>query len=130
MANPGEDSLIQDPSTGYWEAVYPPSDLSWFEDSDIIAYKIKEKWILDKNGDVRDKKISAIAPIIKMYDSNGNDIGERELFWIDYGALEELLKPYYIKLDRYKKDQIISLYDFFDKREFYASKIDTKVLSD
>ena len=127
---PGEDSLIQDPSTGMWEAVYPPSDHIWYQDSDIIGYKIKEKWFLDKNGNVRHKKISAIAPMIMMKDWNGNDIGERELFWIDYGALEELLKPYYIKLDRYKKDQIISLYDFFDKREFYASKIDTKVLSD
>ena len=126
---PGEDSLITN-ADGFIEAVYPANDIIWYQDSDIIGYKIKEKWFLDRNGNVRNKKISAIAPMIMMKDGFGNDIGERELFWIDYGALEELLKPYYIKLDRYKKDQIISLYDFFDKREFYASKIDTKVLSD
>ena len=71
----------------------------------------------------RDKIITAIAPIIIHRDNNGNVIGERELFWLEYTALVELLTPYYIQLNRYKKEEIITLGDFFDRREFYASEV-------
>jgi hypothetical protein len=120
---PGEDSVIVNDRTGFLEAVYPPSEFLWVEDSDILAYKIKEKWILDENGNVLDKMITSIAPIVMEKDDNGNEMGKKELFWIDFNELTEMLEPYFIKLDRYKKDQIISLHDFFDTREFYASEI-------
>ena len=120
---PGEDSIIINEKTGFYEVVYPPDDFFWYHDSDILAYKIKEKWILDDNGNVLDKKIVAVAPIIMRKDDNGNEVGKTELFWIDYTALADMLKPYFVKVDRYKKDQILSLHEFFDTREFYASEV-------
>lgn len=120
---PDEDSIIYNPKTGFHEAVYPPDDIVLYQDKDIVAYNIKEKWILDENGKVLDKIITAIAPIIIQKDNNGNDVGERELFWLEYTALVELLTPYYIQLNRYKREEIITLGEFFDRREFFASEI-------
>ncbi len=120
---PDEDSIIYNSKTGFYETVYPPDDIVLYQDKDIIAYNIKEKWVLDENGKVLDKIITAIAPIIIHRDNNGNVIGERELFWLEYTALVELLTPYYIQLNRYKKEEIITLSDFFDRREFYASEV-------
>lgn len=123
---PDEDSVILNEKTGYYESVYPPSDFIWYEDKDIVSYRIKEKWILDENGNVLDKKIKAIAPTIIQKDNSGNALGKRELFWIDYKQLAPILAPYFVKLDRYKKDRIISLYEFFNSREFYASEVATE----
>jgi len=87
-------------------------DIVLFQDKNIIAYNIKEKWVLYENGKVLDKIITVIAPIIIHRDNNGNVMGERELFWLDYTALVELLTPYYIQLNRYKKEKIIDLVIF------------------
>lgn len=112
---PDEDSINAE---GY--AIYPPSTFVPFSDKDIIKYKIKEDWIVDKNGMVKDKEITAIAPIINMIDHNGQIVGEREIFWLDFNQLATVLSPYFVMMDRYRTERVVSFAKFFKEREFYA----------
>ncbi|PZE18058.1 hypothetical protein DNU06_05425 [Putridiphycobacter roseus] len=126
MVYPDEDSLIIDETDGFAMAVYPQSEFKWFQDKDIIKYKIREIWTYDKNGKVVDKKMEAIAPVIGNKDQNGNIMGERILFWIDFKELSPHLTTSFILINRYKKEKIISLLEFFQQREFYASLLEDK----
>ena len=90
---------------------------------DIVKYKIKESWQINKNGEVMDKTITSIAPIVYHKDFGGNIIGERELLWVDFKELKPILKSYYLLLDRYKRERVISYLEFFNQREFYGSVI-------
>ncbi|MFK8046654.1 MAG: hypothetical protein AB8B72_14240 [Crocinitomicaceae bacterium] len=117
---PDEDSVMMG-ADGFEVAVYPPNDYIWFKDSDVIKYKLKETWVMGKNGKVKNKIIDAIAPVIYRKDSNGKILGERTLFWVNFSELLKKLTIHHIALNRYKKEEIISLADFFNRREFYAA---------
>jgi hypothetical protein len=120
---PGEDSIDNN-----GDFVYYPFDIYFYQDKDIESYMLREKWILNINGEVVDKEILAIAPIVNNKDSYGNVVGEKELFWVDFKVLIEKIKPYYILLDRYKQERVISYFDFFNDREFYSEIIEEKIV--
>ena len=113
---PGEDSVDYDGNT-----VYYPFPFNWYQDKNIIKFKIKESWEINKNGEVMNKVITSIAPIVYQIDEEGNIYGERELFWIDFKELKPILKSYYLLLGRYKRERVISYLQFFNQREFYGS---------
>lgn len=72
-----------------------------FSPDDITSYKLKELWLFDKQGDVIEKRIIAICPIIKYYSDNDyyqdNPINT-ETIWVNFAQLQPFLKQNYIPL--------------------------------
>ena len=118
-AYPEEDSLIQDPVTGMWEAVYPPADTVWFKSSDIVQYKLKEDWFFDKERSVLDRRIIGIAPVIYLKDVGGNIIGFRELFWLYFPECRYVFQNFFVQ-NRNNDAQRMSFDDLFWKRMFQS----------
>ena len=89
----GDDSTLTLPD-GTMSYVYPPRDYMWYRDSDIIKYKVRVKVLVDKKGIEKKRSIEAIAPVVYQIDE-GQIIGERELFWLDYTEIKPFLKEGY-----------------------------------
>jgi len=113
---PDEDSITNG------NVQYYPRYFAWYRDKDILRYRLREKWIINSNGEVQDKIIEAIAPVVNRLDYvTGEIIGQKELFWIDFSELKPFLDGYYVLLDRYRTERVISYGDYFEGREYYAS---------
>lgn len=89
----GEDSTLVMPD-GTVSYVYPPRDYIWYRDSDIIKYRVRINVIVDKNGKEKKRTIESFAPVTYELDE-GQIIGERELFWVDYNEAKMLLADGY-----------------------------------
>lgn len=74
--------------------VYPAPDYWWFKDSDITKYKLRVKVIVNKKGKEKKRIIKSIAPMTNEID-NGQIVGERELFWLDFNELTPYLEEGY-----------------------------------
>ena len=119
VIDPTEDSVIYNPVTEAWEAVYPAPDTSWFTSKDIIQYKLKEDWFFNKETSKMDRRIIGIAPIIHQKDVNGNITGERELFWLYFPQCRYVFQNYFVA-NRQNDAQRMSLDDLFWKRMFQS----------
>jgi gliding motility associated protien GldN len=62
--------------------------------SDVVAYKIKEDWIFDKQRSERYVRIIGIAPITLRYAESGEVKGKKELFWLYYPECRYLFNNY------------------------------------
>ncbi len=114
---PGEDSLA---SNG--DVMYYPKEFLWYNDDNIIRYRLRERWLINNKGEVLDKIPESIAPLVNQIDFNtGEIIGQKELFWVDFDELKPLLAGYFVLLDRYRTERVISYADYFEGREYYAS---------
>jgi gliding motility associated protien GldN len=116
---PDEDSLVQDPITLDWSAVYPPSDTLWFKSSDIVQYRLKEDFFFDKERSVLDRRIIGIAPVIYNKDNNGNVTGFRELFWLYFPECRYVFQNFFVQ-NRNNDAQRMSFDDLFWKRMFQS----------
>lgn len=119
MVDPTEDSVIYNPITQVWEAVYPAADTSWFLSQDIVQYKIKEDWFFDKERSQMDRRIIGIAPVVHQKDVNGNVTGLRELFWLYFPECRYVFQNFFLK-NRHNDAQWMSLDDLFWKRMFQS----------
>jgi hypothetical protein len=113
----------------------------------IVAYNIKEDWFFDKERSMLDRRIIAIAPVVHaetdssdgsikqvffyvngersaidatgiLSSYNGNVV-ERELFWLYFPELRNVMVNYYIYNDQ-NDSQWMSFDDMFWKRRFSA----------
>lgn len=113
---PGEDSIN---SKG--EVVYYPREFIWYQDKDIIQYELRESYVFDEAGILVDKNISAIAPMSNTYDRNGNLIGLKKLFWIDFSQLKPLLANYFILRKTTETKKVLSFKDFLEQEKFTST---------
>ena len=92
----GEPVTKLDSASGLLMYVYPPRDFMWFEDNDIIKYKLRISISYNKKGIEKKRTIKAIAPVINEIDEmTGEIMGEREIFWLNYDELTPTLKEVY-----------------------------------
>jgi hypothetical protein len=117
----GNDSLDKNGNT-----VYPPDEFLWYQDKDIIGYKIKETTTTNSSGKLKSKKIDAIAPLVNTYDMNGEIQGTRELFWVDYKELSAILKDYYVTYKLATSSKVITFFEYFEARNFNAVVIENE----
>ena len=115
----GEPIMILD-KDGNLVPDYPPRDTSWFLSEDIIQYRLKEDWFMDKERGVMDVRIIAIAPVIYDKDDSGQIIGTRELFWLYFPHCRFVLNNYYA-FNSKNDAQWMSFDDLFWKRKFSSS---------
>ncbi len=88
-----------------------------FEPEDVIRYRIVEDWIFDKQRSEMQVRILGICPIVINYDQNGNMSGYRELFWLHYPSIRNLLAKNEI-FNRNNFANRLSYDEFFMMRTF------------
>ena len=118
----GYDSVRTD-ENGSIVTVYPPNEFIWYQDKDIVQYKIKESWVINEQGVILRKTIDAIAPVKNDLDENGVIIDKRELFWIDFEELGNILGGYYIYDENDLTKKVYSFKDYFDHRKFSSTVV-------
>ncbi|RMG78275.1 MAG: gliding motility protein GldN, partial [Bacteroidetes bacterium] len=83
-----DTALIFDP-TDYSEKVVVVKNALNYED--VKRFRIKETWFFDSQTSTLRVRILGIAPLLEVYDENGNFRHEKPLFWIHYPSSRELL---------------------------------------
>lgn len=92
----GEEMIKIDSISGDYFYVYPPRDFMWYEDEDIVKYKLRVSVLYNKNGIEKKRIIKSIAPIVYQTDGmTGEKTGEKELFWLDFEEITPILKKAY-----------------------------------
>lgn len=115
------DPLERVMDDGSIEYVYPPRDTVWYSSADIVQYRIKEDWFLDKQRSVLDQRIIALAPVVYAVeeDANGNKniSGLSELFWLYFPHCRFVFNNYFV-YNEHNDSQWMSFDDLFWKRRF------------
>lgn len=119
----GENIIITDPATGMQSFEYDDPDTLWYNSSDIVQYRMKEDWFLDKQRSVLDVRIIALAPVRykKDVDANGNVTigGLQEMFWLYFPHCRFVFNNYFV-YNEHNDAQWMSFDDLFWKRRFNA----------
>jgi len=116
---PGEDSMRKG------IVVYYERECVWYTDKDILAYQLREELVMDENGQLVNRRIKAIAPMVNAIDfSTGEIYGTKELFWIDFEELNLILKNYYVLLDGVYERKVKSFSQIFKERIFISNVIE------
>ena len=117
----GENIIITDPVSGVQSFKYEDPDTIWFNSSDIVQYRLKEDWFLDKQRSVLDKRIIAMAPVRYKYDVNANGdktiSGLQEMFWLYFPHCRFVFNNYFVYNEQ-NDSQWMSFDDLFWKRRF------------
>lgn len=115
------DNIIIINADGTQEFSYEAPDTVWFDSKDIVQYRMKEDWFLDKQRSVLDVRIIALAPVVYKTeeDANGNTSisGTRELFWLYFPHCRFVFNNYFVYNDK-NDSQWMSYDDLFWKRRF------------
>lgn len=115
------DPIIITLSDGTQTYQYPPRDTTWFQSDDIVQYRIKEDWFLDKQRSVLDQRIIAMAPVRYKVseDANGNKTigGLQEMFWLYFPHCRFVFNNYFV-YNEHNDAQWMSFDDLFWKRRF------------
>jgi gliding motility associated protien GldN len=91
MLNPVVIRVRQNIDTGEPEEVRSVEEV---KSSDVVAYKLKEDWIFDKQRSERYVRIIGIAPITLRYSESGEVKGKKELFWLYYPECRYIFNNY------------------------------------
>jgi gliding motility associated protien GldN len=115
------DNIVIINADGTQEFSYEAPDTVWFDSKDIVQYRMKEDWFLDKQRSVLDVRIIALAPVVYKTeeDANGNTSisGTRELFWLYFPHCRFVFNNYFVYNDK-NDSQWMSYDDLFWKRRF------------
>ncbi len=118
----GENIIIELPD-GTQSFQYEDPDTIWYQSKDIVQYRLKEDWFLDKQRSVLDVRIIAMAPVrYKMdVDANGNKTiaGLQEMFWLYFPHCRFVFNNYFVYNEK-NDAQWMSFDDLFWKRKFNA----------
>ena len=83
----------------------------------IIKYYVKEDWFFDKQRSVMDVRIIGISPVINEFDEQGEEKGEKQLFWLYFPECRYVFQNYFV-YNRQNDAQRMSFDDLFWKRMF------------
>lgn len=116
----GYEIIIELPD-GSTSFKYPAPDTIWYTSKDIVQYRIKEDWFMDKERSVLDVRILALAPVTYTYDEdaqgNKSISGMKELFWLYFPHCRFVFNNYFV-YNPSNDAQWMSFDDLFWKRRF------------
>jgi gliding motility associated protien GldN len=101
-----------------------------FNPDDVIQYRIKEEWFMDKQRSVMDVRIIGIAPMMIARDQEGNLVegGQKKLlFWVYYPEARRIFANAEVA-NRFNSSMRLTFEDIFMKRMFnsYITKEDNQ----
>ncbi len=85
----------------------------------IVAYKLKEDWIFDKQRSERYVRIIGIAPVVERKSESGEVIGEKELFWLYFPECRYIFANADV-FNLHNDAQRMTFDDLFYKRMFHG----------
>jgi len=86
---------------------------------DVVAYKLKEDWIFDKQRSERTVRIIGIAPVVEKKSESGEVIGKKELFWLYFPECRYIFANAEV-FNLHNDAQRVSFDDLFFKRLFHG----------
>ncbi|MDR4988972.1 MAG: gliding motility protein GldN [Bacteroidales bacterium] len=106
-----------------------------FNPAQVIRFRIKEEWFIDKRRSQLDVRIIGLSPAREAVDEiTGEFLGFEPLFWLPFAEIREVLAtaPVYM---RHNDKQQLSFDDFFIRRFFDATiyredRPDNRVISE
>ncbi len=114
LMSPVKTKFVENPITGEKEEKQVIEPL---RSEDILAYKIKEDWIFDKQRSERYVRIIGIAPIVNKYSDSGELKGQKELFWLYYPECRYLFNNYDV-FNSHNNSQQMTFDQMFQMRMF------------
>lgn len=87
---------IYDPTTGNYTLKPVYNELDW---ENVKRFRIKEVWYFDENTATLKVRILGIAPLLEVFDDNGNFKYEIPLFWAYYPQVRTLLNEHEVMND-------------------------------
>ncbi len=84
---------------------------------DIIAYRVKEEWIFDKQRSIFEPRIIGIAPIRLLRNTSGEIIAPSPMFWIYFPEARQVFANQEV-FNRHNDAARFSYDDFFVQRMF------------
>lgn len=101
------------------EATYVNQKLP-YKPQDIIAYKLKEDWIFDKQRSERYVRIIGIAPVVRPKAEDGTEKeGDKELFWLHYPECRYVFNNYDV-FNKHNTAQRMTFDQLFQMRMFHG----------
>ncbi len=80
--------IVIDPKTYQEYTEIVTNEFNW---QNIETFRFKEDWIFDENTSRMHVRILGIAPILNVVDDDGNNRGQRALFWAYYPSFRKYL---------------------------------------
>ena len=115
MMNPTKTKYVENPIT---QELEPKEVIEPLKSSDVMAYKIKEDWIFDKQRSERYVRIIGIAPVINKYVEGSSELkGQVELFWLYYPECRYLFNNYDV-FNAHNNSQQMTFDQMFQMRLF------------
>ena len=113
-----DTQTFEDPVTGQQITKVIQKD---FHPEDVTKFRIKEKWIFDRNQGKMVVRIEGIAPVKDEYGDDGAYRGPVALFWLSYPEIRPTLAAYEVYNPQNEVFRA-TWDDFFETRQF-SSKV-------
>jgi gliding motility associated protien GldN len=121
--NPTEvDSVLNPIVLRYKEDVdtgekIPVENKEPYTSDDIVAYKIKEVWLFDKQRSERYVRIIGLAPVVLLTNADGEVKGKKDLFWLYFPECRWVFANNEV-YNLHNESQRMTFDDLFQKRMF------------
>ena len=88
-----------------------------YTSDDIVAYKIKEVWLFDKQRSERYVRIIGLAPVVLLTNADGEVKGKKDLFWLYFPECRWVFANNEV-YNLHNESQRMTIDDLFQKRMF------------
>jgi gliding motility associated protien GldN len=88
-----------------------------YTSDDIVAYKIKEVWLFDKQRSERYVRIIGLAPVVLLTNADGEVKGKKDLFWLYFPECRWVFANNEV-YNLHNEAQRMTFDDLFQKRMF------------
>jgi gliding motility associated protien GldN len=116
MLNPIVTRYVENLDTGEREEIQVKEPIN---SEKIVAYKLKEDWIFDKQRSERFVRIIGIAPVVERKSEAGEVIGKKELFWLYFPECRYVFANADV-FNLHNDAQRMTFDDLFFKRMFHG----------
>jgi gliding motility associated protien GldN len=114
LLNPVRLRYVENLDTGEKE---PVESKEPYASDDVVAYKIKEVWVFDKQRSERYVRILGIAPVVLLTNDEGEVKGKKDLFWLYFPECRYVFANNEV-YNLHNESQRMTFDDLFQKRIF------------
>jgi len=97
----GDNIIVTNPD-GTQSFVYANPDYYWYDDQQIVKYKLRIRIEVNKKGKEKKRVIEAFCPVVNRLNEMGEVVGENDVLWFDFAELKPTLKASYFLNSEWK----------------------------